>query len=123
MSRVHWIQHNGKEILFSNYADLSPEDLMAEVLIADTELFPKIQHRPKESILSLADVANSVASKEAVNALKNSVKLWLPLYKKQAVIGLSSFHYIFLHAVNKFTGGNVIPFKTKEEALDWLTED
>ena len=120
MERVYWIEYKEHRILFSNYADLSAEELTEAVAVVDAELLPKYRDLPPGSVLSLADVTNAVASKESIAALKNSVKKWQPLYKKQAVYGLSSFQRIFLNAVNKFSGGNIIHFDTREEALEWL---
>lgn len=123
MSRVYWIKHNGKEILFSDYANLSADEIVAASIDADAEIFPTCSHLPEGSILALVDVSNAVASKAGIAALKSSAKLWRPFYKKQAVIGLTPFHRVFLNAVNKFSGGNFISFNSKDDALAWLTED
>ncbi len=117
-----WIEHKGKQILFSDYSNLGAEELIAVVREADAT-FSEYQHNPPGSLLTLVDFENSVASKEVVNTLKTSAMLWRPLYKKQAVVGLEPLHNVFLRAVNKFTDLEFLPFKTRKAALDWLVLD
>lgn len=110
MERVYWMDHMGKRILFSDYSNLTAEEIVATSAEADRELFPTYQYLPPGSVPALVDVTNALASKEAVAALKQSAKLWTSLYKRQAVIGLTAFQRVFPAAVNKFSGGNIVPF-------------
>ena len=123
MDRVFWINHNGKRILFTDYANLDKDELIKVVEWSIEEVFPRFKACPPGSIRSLVDVTGTTASKAGVHALKNVEALWKPLYLKQAIIGLTAFHQIFLHAVNKAVGSAIVAFKTREEALDWLVED
>ena len=120
MERVYWIKYKEHQVLYSDYSHLSAEELVVTAEKADVEQFPKHRHLSPGSLLSLVDVTDSLASKEAIATLKISAKLWQPLYKKQAVIGLSTMQRLFLNAVNKFSGGHSKPFDTREEALEWL---
>jgi hypothetical protein len=122
MSRVYWIEYKGKQILFSDYANLSAEELLSAVKATDST-FSQYQHMPHGSVLALLDFANTVASKDVISALKTSATLWRPLYKKQALIGLAPLHYVFINAINKFSGNNFRPFKSRNEALAWLVMD
>jgi hypothetical protein len=122
MSRVTWIEHRGKRILFSDYANLSTEELIESVKEVNAT-FPEYQHLSPGSVLALIDFENIHVSKEVISVLKNSAVLWRPLYKKQAVIGLSPLQYMFVTAVNKFSTTDFTPFKSKIEALVWLVAD
>ncbi len=121
--RIYWIKHNGRRVLFADYSKLSPEDVVETVETIDRDLFPKYKDLIPNSVLALADVSESNVSIESMQLLKKSIKMWQPIYKKQAAIGLGPLHTVFLNAINKFTGANFVAFKTKEEALEWLTKD
>jgi hypothetical protein len=123
MERVYWIEYKGKQILFSDYSNLDSKSLVEMATFASEELFEKYKYMPLASILSLADVHGSVASKDAVWALKNVVQKWKPLYKKQAVIGMTAFNQIFLNAINKSVGSDIVPFGSKDAALEWLVDN
>ncbi len=123
MDRVFWITHKGSKILFTDYTNMSGEELVQAVAFVDTKVYSQYRNLRPGTVLAMADVSGSVASKKAISALKQSVRMWTPLYKRQAVYGLQPLHYIFLQAINKFARGSVTPFNNREEALEWLVED
>jgi hypothetical protein len=42
---------------------------------------------------------------------------------KSAVVGITGVKEVLLVAYNKFTGRNLMSFKTGAQALDWLAKD
>lgn len=123
MERVYWIDYSGVRILFSDYSNLSADALVDFSKSIDIEVYPRCaQELEKGTLLSLVNVTNCVATNATVNALKESVELWHPLYKKQAVYGLTPFQHIFLNAVNSCVGTDIRSFHSRESALQWLVD-
>lgn len=121
MERVYWIDYCGVRILFSDYSNLSADALVDASKSIDAEVYPLCARElEKGTLLSLVNVTNCVASQASVNALKESVELWHPLYKKQAVYGLTPFQHIFLNAINTCVGTDIRSFRSREVALEWL---
>ena len=120
MERVYWIDYCNEKILFSDYSNMSAEDLVDISKVVDAELFPRFGDLELGTVLSLVDVTNCIATRASVNALKESVELWHPLYRKQAVYGLTPFQQIFLNAINQCVGSDIRSFHSRETALEWL---
>ncbi len=122
MDRVYWIKHRGKQILYSDYANLGADELIAAVRETDAT-FSNYRDIPPGTLSALLNFENVTVFREVIATMKTSATLWSPLYKRQAVIGLSPLHHVFLSAVNKFSKLDFTPFRTREEALEWLTSD
>ena len=118
-NHTSWIEHNGKEILYVDYSGLYDEEL-ANATFEVNDFFKKLE---KHEILILVDVRNSYATEKlTVDVLKKNATIAKPYAKKTAVVGVTKTQDVILTVVNMFSGLQVKPFNTVEEAKDWLIE-
>ncbi len=116
---IEWMDHNGKKILYINYAGLSsPEELdqikKATQVLVDTR---------KNDNLTLSDLRNALVTQDFVDLSKEMGKTSRHYTKKAAVLGVEGVRKILLRAVNTFSGNPREPFSTLEEAKDWLVKE
>lgn len=113
-----WIEHNGKQILFTDFIGCDTEDKM----ISNLEEAGKIYTASPEKILGLYDLTGTTVTNKYMAAAKDMAKNIFNIKReKSAVIGITGIKKILLEAYNKKTGDSLIPFDTKEEALEYLT--
>jgi len=115
-SRMKWITYKGKDILYEDYTNLTGEQI-AELVPVITKI---TNDKDYKDILLLLDFTNSFANKEAVNAFGESGKDSKDRLKKTAVLGITGVKKVLLNFVNKVSKVDANPFKSEEEAKDWL---
>ena len=120
-TRVKWITHKGKRIIFLDYTHLNPDH---------KKEFFKVLDEARNFILSagnnlliLVDVNNSFTDSEIMQKIKEDAKIEKPQIKREAVVGITGIKAILLKAINMFSGQDIKPFSTIEEAKDWLTKE
>ena len=116
--RIQTLQYRGKNILHLDYSNLSEK----QYLKANQDIEKYLCKLNKNNLLILTDITGDHIS---IDALKNSKKMSESIkkyVKKNAVIGLSTSHSVFLKAMKYFTDLNIKSFDTEEEALEWLTD-
>ena len=123
MERVRWETYKGKRILILDYSGLKavkPEDkkTVMELIKTARDLSAK-QTTP---VLFLSDVTGSQADSETISAIKEFAKFnnETKIVGKECVIGTTGLQTVLLNAINLFSGGNIKPFATKEQAQEWL---
>lgn len=119
MGGVSKITHKGKEIIYVDYRECKDEVEMIEVIQAASDL---ISHERKEN-LQLANMTGAFVTAGFMKEAKKIVKSTPKLAKKRAIVGIESAGRLFLLKVyNMVIGSNdaVKPFRTIEEAKDWL---
>ena len=117
--RTRFISHEGKQILliaFSICAAAEVEKICREVPELVTTL-------PRNSVLILSDYTGASFDKEAIQAMKESAVFDKPHVKKSAWVGAENFPHAFAESLRGFSRREVPAFKTREEALAWLTKD
>jgi len=112
------IEHSGKKIIYSDLRGYNHAQLMAHFK-KEADL---ILEQP-EPVLILRNVQDATVTKELLAEVKKQVKRARPNIFRGAVVGASGSKRILLMAVNKFTGIQVVPFRSQEEALKYLTRD
>lgn len=74
-----------------------------------------------QKVLSLSDFTGAFGSKEFMDESKRlSVEVLRAKTAKAAVVGITGIKKVLLKSFNAFTVNKLIPFDTKEEALDYL---
>jgi len=113
-----WITHNGKKILFADYADFEKEfkKFKAEVDYACSIMVKE----PKDSLLLLVNVNGTVGTSEITFYLKDSAIRVKTHVRKTAVIGVSGVRLALLRSVKFLSGMDIVPFDDIETAKDWL---
>lgn len=92
------------------------DGLRAEVRAADEE----IVRRPAESVLAIADLTDTVTSREVVDLFKASATATKGYVRKQAVVGVTGIQKILAQAVAFFSGQSMHLFDSVDKAKDWL---
>ena len=115
-SRMKWITYKGKDILYEDYTNLTGNQI-AQLVPAITKITLDKEYK---DILLLLDFSNSFANKEATNAFGESGKISKDSLKKTAVLGITGVKKVLLNFVNKVSKVDAKPFKSDEEAKEWL---
>src|SRR5438270_3521666 len=115
-SRVHFIEHGGKRVLFIDYSRCNG----AMLKMVAQEGHKVISGEQPGSVLTLNDVTGTSFDHESVAALKSMVAANAPYVRRAAVIGISGLQSLIYDAVQAFSKRKIPHFSTRHEALDWL---
>ena len=117
MAGISFITHNGVKILYEDYSQSKPVEILA--LIEKSKAI--ISGQPQNSILALVNVKGSNFNLKVTTALKDFVKANTPYIKCSAVYGVEGLKEVIFNGILSFTGRkNLVLFKTLEEAKDFL---
>jgi len=117
MAGVSFITYNGVKILYEDYSQSKPEEILP--LLKKAQAI--ISEQPQNSILALVNVKGSNFNMEVTTALKDFVKANSPYIKYSAVYGVEGLKEVIFNSLLSFTGRkNLVLFKTLEEAKDFL---
>lgn len=116
--KSRWIKHKGVEMLLGDFAGFKRDlgGLRAEVEAADGEIL----RRPPGSVLTIADLTDTVTSREVVDLFKSSATTTKDHVRKQAVVGVTGIQKVLAQAVAFFSGQSMHLFDSVEKAKDWL---
>ena len=118
MSKVEWIEHKGKRILYTVHSGSIEDDMIESLRLSDK----MIDEENAKDLLLLADYTDSFGTQKYMSAVRDFGKRRASITKKTAVLGITGPKKVLLMGYSALTGGNIQPFNTKEEALDWLVE-
>lgn len=117
MPEVSFITHKGVKILYENFANSKPEEILPTIEKAKGV----IASQPLNSVLALVNVKDAKFDMSVTNALKDFVKENKPYIKFAAVYGVEGLKEIIFRSVLTFSGRkNLAIFNTLEEAKDYL---
>ena len=116
MERVKTISHEGKEIIFLDFANCKTEEML-QVIAEGAKL---IQAQPPKSVLALSDFTNSSTDPSLLSAFRAFTAGNEPYIKASAIVGLSRIAEIFYDIIIKFTRRNVTIFANADQAKAWL---
>jgi len=117
--RIRFIDHQGKKILlvdFSNCAANEVEEIARRVP-------DYITVQPLGSVLVLTDFTRAVFDRAAVLAVKETAVFDKPFVKKSVLIGTEGLPASFYDDLKSYSRRDLLIFKSREEALDWLAAD
>jgi hypothetical protein len=117
--RIRFIGHQGKEILLVDLSNC-PANEVAEIARAVPDYTTV---RPRGSVLVLTDFTGAAFDRDAVRAIKETAVFDKPFVKKSALVGTEDLPVSFYDELKTFSRRELLPFKTREEALDWLAVD
>ncbi len=120
---ARFIEYKGKEIYFVDYTNIKTTEEFLEVIKKTNAFREQARAMGKKDILLLVDFTGSYVYGEALDALKKSGKITKELTKKEAVVGVTGAKKILLQIAQVFTGMQLRPFDTVEEAKEWLVRD
>jgi hypothetical protein len=115
--RIRFIAHREKQILLVDLSYSSAETV-EKVL---RELPEVVTKQPRGSVLIFTDFSATTFDAEALKVMKESAVFDKPYIKKSAWIGAESFPEGFAEKLSEFSRREFGSFKTREDALEWLT--
>jgi len=118
-SRVHFIEHGGRRVLFIDYSRCNG----AMLKMVAQEGHKVISGEQPGSVLTLNDVTGTSFDHESVAALKSMVAANAPYVRRAAVIGISGLQSLIYDAVQAFSKRKIPNFSTRQEALEWLVAE
>jgi hypothetical protein len=117
--RVRFMEHEGRRVLFINYAHCDVAMLKA---VAE-ECHRVIAREPLNSVLTLNDVTGTTFDKESVAVLQSRVAANAPYVRRAAVIGISGLQRLIYEGVQAFTRRRIPCFESRQQALSWLVKE
>ncbi len=119
MERVRFITHQGKRVLLIDHSCSTPGELRQTI----DEVERIVAAEPPGSLLILSDFTATEFDKAAADRLKVVATKDRPHVRRAAVVGADSIPDVYYHNLESFSARQFPKFKTREEALDWLTRD
>lgn len=117
--RVRFIFHAGKRILLIDNSGCSSR----EVIDNYSECQRIVTAEPPHSVLTLSDFTEAEIDRGALTRMKEVAVLDRPHVKRAALVGIEGLPEAYYRSLMTFSVREFPTFKTREEALDWLTED
>ena len=117
--RIHFIEHKGKQILLLDFSHANAH--LMQLLLEYVRI--TVAKHPRESIVTLADMTGAEIDHAVAMRIKEVMTLDRPFVKKTAWVGAESIPHAFMENFHTFSQREIVTFKTREEAMDWLVED
>src|SRR5579864_2435128 len=119
MERIRFIVHKGRRVLLLDFRKCTPE----EVIALSAQVRQVMAQEPKDSILALADFSGAQFSRDAVTRMKEVAAVDRPFVHRAAWVGTENLPKVFYDAIRTFSVREFPLFKTREAALDYLTQE
>jgi hypothetical protein len=117
MPEVSFITHKGIKILYENFENGKPNEIIT--WIEKAKAIIRIQH--EKSVLALVNVKGASFDMSVTAALKEFVKGNEPYMKCAAVYGVEGLKEVIFNGILAFSGRkNLVLCKTLEEGKDFL---
>ncbi len=117
MPDVSFITHKGVQILYENFENGKPDEILPWIEKAKAV----IRSQPRKSVLGLVNVKGATFDLSVTSALKEFVKGNEPYMKCAAVYGVEGLKEVVFSSVLAFSGRkNLVLCKTLEEGKDFL---
>jgi hypothetical protein len=116
--RIHFIDHRGKQILLLDFSHANAHEMQ---LLLEYVRITVAQHA-HESLVTLADFNGCEVDHAVATRIKEVLTLDRPFVKKTAWVGAESIPHAFMENFHNFSQRDIVTFKTREEAMDWLVE-
>jgi hypothetical protein len=115
---IEWVEYKGKKILYIEYKNLSPEQMLNQIKEATKIL---VATNSKEN-LTLTDMTGSFVNDEFLELAKEQGKISLSVTKKAAIVGVTGIKKLLLNVVNTVSPLSRKPFDNIDDAKEWLIE-
>ena len=113
------IYHQGKQILFFDLSNCPANEVEKIARAAPVFIIVK----PRGSVLVLSDFIGAAFDRDALRAMKETAVFDKPFVKKSALIGTDDLPASFYDELKRYSRRDLLIFKTREEALNWLAAD
>ena len=113
---IHFVEHRGKQILLLDFSHANANEMQ---LLLEYVRVTVAQHA-RDSLVTLADYTGSTVDHAVATRIKEVLTLDRPFVKKTAWVGAESIPHAFMENFHTFSQREIVTFKTREEAMDWL---
>src|SRR6266481_9617288 len=79
-----------------------------------------VAQHARESLVTLGDFTGATVDHAVATKLKEVLTLDRPFVKKTAWVGTDSIPHAFMENFESFSQREIVTFKTREDAMDWL---
>lgn len=117
-----FIEYKGKEIYYVDYSNLKTSEDFIAVIKSTNSFREQLKSSGKRNLLMLVNITGSYVYGDVLDALKKSGKITKELTKKEAIVGATGAKKILLQISQLFTGMQLRPFETTDEAKEWLVQ-
>lgn len=114
--RIHFIEHRGARILLLDFSHAPAHQM--QLLLAYVRTV--VGKESPKSVLILANYEGAEVDHEVAMKIKEVLTLDRPFVKKTAWIGAGHIPHAFMENFHTFSQREIVTFKTREEALEWL---
>jgi hypothetical protein len=114
--RIHFIEHKGKQILLFDFSHATASQM--QLLLEYVRV--TVAKHARESLTVLADFEGAEIDHAVAMKIKEVLALDRPFVKKAAWIGAEHIPNAFMENFHSFSQRDIVTFKSREEALDWL---
>ena len=114
--RIHFIEHQGKQILLCDYSQANAHEM--QLLLEYVRVV--VAKHPPESLVTLGDYTGATVDHAVATKIKEVMTLDRPFVRKTAWVGSESIPHAFMENFQTFSQREIVTFKTREEAMDWL---
>ena len=116
---LRFIEHKGKRILLFDFSHADAHEM--QLLLEQVRMF--VAQQGRESLVTLADYTGATVDHAVAIKLKEVLTLDRPFVKKTAWVGTESIPHAFMENFHSFSQREIVTFKTRDEAMDWLVEE
>jgi len=119
MERLRFITHRGKRVLLIDHSGSTADEIRRTM----DEVEHVVASEPPNSLLTLSDFTGTQFDKASADRMKVVAAKDRPHVRRAALVGAESIPDVYFHNLESFSARFFPKFKTREEALDWLTGD
>jgi hypothetical protein len=117
--RIRFIKHRGKQILLLDFSHSDADEMLA--LLERVRV--TVAEHARGSIVTLSDMTGSDVNHAVAMKIKEVLTLDRPFVKKTAWVGTKGIPHAFMDNFQSFSQREIVTFKTREEAMDWLVSE
>ena len=119
MERISFITHKGKPIMLIDFSNCEPKEML---LLLD-EVKRTVERHDRGSLLTLGDMTGAHIDRAVATRMKEVLVMDRPFVKRSAWVGVDSMPHVFYENMKSFSKREFPPFKSREEAMDWLVSE
>ena len=116
--RIHFVKHEGKQILLVDASQVSAQQML--LLLEYVQVL--VAKHARESLLILTDLTGAKIDRTVATRIKEVLTLDRPFVKKTAWVGADNIPHALMESFHTFSQREIVLFKTREEAMNWLVE-
>ena len=117
--RISFVTHRGHAIMLVDFSHCEPK----EILLLLEEIQATVARHERGSLLTLADLNGAHIDRAVATRMKEVLVHDRPYVKRSAWVGVESLPHVYYENFKTFSQRDLPPFKTREEAMDWLVKD